>query len=99
MRDREGAGLVTGTCSRTRLLADAGEDLEFLETLSAPGHASAHVYGTITHWERNLATGAPVDHGPVPDVLVTVHTGDRCRYVRDENAAFPAGISRPPVTC
>ena len=74
MRDREGAGLVTGTCSRTRLLADAGEDLEFLETLSAPGHASAHVYGTITHWERNLATGAPVDHGPVPDVLVTVHT-------------------------
>ena len=74
MRDREGAGLVTGTCSRTRLLTDAGEDLEFLETLSAPGHARAYVYGTITHWERNLATGAPVDQGPVPDVLVTVHT-------------------------
>ena len=32
----------------------------------------ARVYGTITHWERDLATGEPRDHGPVPGVLVTV---------------------------
>jgi hypothetical protein len=31
-----GTGWVTGICSRTRLLADAGDDLQFLQTLSAP---------------------------------------------------------------
>lgn len=73
-RDTDGARLVTGRCSRTRLLTDAGEDLQFLATLFSSVDAQARVYGTITHWERNPATGAAVDYGPVPDVLVTVHT-------------------------
>jgi hypothetical protein len=73
-KERGGTGLVTGTCSRTRLLADAREDLQFLETLSASGTPRAHVFGTITHWERDLATEQPIDYGPVRDVLITVHT-------------------------
>lgn len=72
-RAADGTGLVTGICSRTRLLADAGDDLSFLQALSVPSQTRARVYGTITHWERDLATGEPREHGPVPDVLVTVH--------------------------
>ena len=37
-----------------------------------PAERGARVYGTITHWERNLVTGEPVEHGPVRDVIVTV---------------------------
>jgi hypothetical protein len=71
-RAADRTGLVTGICSRTRLLENAEDDLRFLHTLSAPSDARARVYGTITHWERDLATGEPREHGPVPDVLVTV---------------------------
>jgi hypothetical protein len=74
-RDRaSGTDLVTSICSRTRPLSDASDDLQFLGTLPAPGNARPRVYGTITHWERDLATGQPREHGPVPDVLVTVHS-------------------------
>ncbi|CAN5649968.1 hypothetical protein BH23ACI1_BH23ACI1_31630 [soil metagenome] len=71
-RAADRTGLVTGICSRTRLLTDAGDDLSFLQTLSVPGQTRARVYGTITHWERDFATGEPREHGPVPDVLVSV---------------------------
>jgi len=53
-RQAGGTGLVTGICSRTRRIGDAGEDLRFLQTLSQPTPAGARVYGTITHWERDL---------------------------------------------
>lgn len=71
-RKPDGSGLVTGICSRTRRFADAGDDLRFLQTLSAPSDARARVSGTIGHWERDLATGESRDHGPVPDVLVSI---------------------------
>ncbi len=73
-RNTDGTGLVTGMCSRTRLLADASDDLQFLQTLSAPGKTRARVYGTISHWERDLATGQPRENGLVPDVLVIVRS-------------------------
>ncbi len=73
-RNSAGTGWVTGICSRTRLLADAGDDLQFLQTLSAPGNSLARVYGTISQWERNLATGEVRGYGPVADVLVTVRS-------------------------
>jgi hypothetical protein len=71
-RPSDGSGLRTGICSRTRPLAQAGDDIRFLNTLAKPTPPGARVSGTITHWERDLATGDPLDHGPVPDVLVTV---------------------------
>ena len=73
-RNSAGTGWVTGICSRTRLLADAGDDLQFLQTLSAPGNSLARVDGTISQWERNLATGEARVYGPVADVLVTVRS-------------------------
>lgn len=71
-RTTDGTGLVTGICSRTRLLADAGEDLRFLQTLSGPSQTRARVFGTMTHWERDLATGQPREYGPVPDAPISV---------------------------
>jgi len=75
-RTKDGKGLVTGICSRTRLLQDADEDLRFLSTLSAPRNPGARLYGTISLSERDPTT----DQGreprwrkvPVPEVLVTV---------------------------
>ncbi len=75
-RTKDGKGLVTGICSRTRLLQDADEDLRFLATLSAPRSPGARLYGTFSHSERDPTT----DQGreprwrevPVPEVLVTV---------------------------
>jgi len=71
-RQPDGKELVTGICSRTRLLAEADEDVRFLQTLSDSRRAGARVYGTITHWERNLSSGEPKDYGPVSDVFVSV---------------------------
>ena len=71
-RAPDGRGLVTSLCSRTRRLADADEDVRFLDTLSQATDARARVYGTVTHWERDLATGAPLDNGPVSGIVVSV---------------------------
>jgi hypothetical protein len=71
-RAADGTGLVTGLCSRTKPLADAAEDLRFIQTLSGPSPGRARVYGTITHWERDLATGEGHEYGPVADVIVSV---------------------------
>jgi hypothetical protein len=71
-RAADGTGLVTGICSRTRPLADADDDLRFLQTLSTPADGRSRVYGTITHAELDLATGEPREYGPVADVVVTV---------------------------
>ena len=48
--------------SRTRPLAEAGEDLSFFQTLST-ATGGARVFGTIQHWERDLATRSSHDFG------------------------------------
>jgi len=70
-RTKDGTSLVTGICSRTRRLEDAGEDIRFLQTLTDAGPAGARLSGTIDHWERDLGTGQPRQYGPVADVLIT----------------------------
>lgn len=69
--NRKGTELVTGLCSRTRPLADAAEDLQFFQAPSAPG-GRARLYGTVTHWERDVSTEEPRDHGPMPGLRVNV---------------------------
>ena len=69
--NRKGTELVTGICSRTRPLADAAEDLQFFQTFSAPSDR-ARLYGTVTHWEREVWTEQPVNYGPVPNLRVNV---------------------------
>ena len=50
-------GPAVSLCTRTRPLAEAAAELGFLQNLSATGDSRPRVYGTITHWERDLATG------------------------------------------
>ena len=96
-RAQDGAGLVTSICSRTRPLTEAADDLRFLQTLSAPGGTRARVYGTITHWERDLATSQPIEHGPVPDVLVSVRgPGNAFEGVTDAQGRYEVMV--PPGT-
>jgi hypothetical protein len=80
-RTKDGSQLEVSRCSRTRLLAQAADDVAFLQDTSvAP--AGANVSGLITHLERDLGTDEGHDYGPVSGVLVTVRglTGTRDSY-------------------
>jgi hypothetical protein len=63
--------LGTGICSRTRLAADAAEDLAYFGALPATG-TGARLYGTVKHWEHDYATQQTVQYGGVADVQVLV---------------------------
>jgi hypothetical protein len=63
--------LSTGTCSRTRLAADAAEDLAYFGALPATG-TGARLFGTVKHSERDYATQQTIQYGGVPDVQVLV---------------------------
>src|SRR4030095_13364292 len=69
---RDGSGLRTTHCSRTRPLVEADEDLHFLQTLSTPHTAHGLIYGAVGHQEWDLATGGLREYGRVADVLVSV---------------------------
>jgi hypothetical protein len=94
-RAKDGSRLGTGICSRTRLASQAAEDLRYFEQLpSAP--SSGHVFGVITHSDRDLATGQSKS-GPVPFVHLLLrgpsatrdaHTDDRGQY---DIAGVPPG--------
>ena len=94
-RQADGKELVTGICTRTRLLADAAEDLQFLQTLSDSSHPRARVLGTI-NGERNRKSDDRKDYGPIAEVFVSIvgaggtfsaSTDDRGRY----EVAVPPG--------
>jgi hypothetical protein len=86
---KEGARLDVSICSRTRLLSQAADDVQYLRSVSksTPG---GRVYGSITHWERDLATRTPRDYGPVPDVLVTLRGPLNTQVATDEHGRFEA---------
>jgi len=48
--------LGTSTCSRTRLVSQAADDLAFLGQLPSPA-VSGHVFGKVTHHHHDLAFG------------------------------------------
>ena len=76
--------LHTGICSRTRPIAEAADDLIFIEGLrTAP--TGARVSGTITHWERNLAGDAPRKYGPVADVHIQLRGPAGAREARTDD--------------
>jgi 5-hydroxyisourate hydrolase-like protein (transthyretin family) len=92
-KGRDG-GFVTGICSRTRKLSEAREDLEFLKTLAAQT-LPARIFGTVKHWERDLSTGQPQAHGPVPDVHITAQ-GSTNTFDARSNARGEYEVTLPP---
>jgi 5-hydroxyisourate hydrolase-like protein (transthyretin family) len=80
--------LHTGICSRTRPIAEAADDLRFIDgARTAP--AGARVSGTIAHWERDLAGDAPRKYGPAADVHVQLRGPGGAREARtDEQGRY-----------
>lgn len=93
-RNQEGR-LTTGICSRTRPIAEAADDLKFIDGLrSAP--AGARVSGTIRQWERNLADYSPREYGPVADVHIQLRGPGGTREARtDEQGRYEITGIRP----
>lgn len=94
--------LTTGICSRTRPLAQAVDDLQFIESL-ATAKPGARISGAITHWERDLAGVKEHRQEPMPFVHVQVSgpsgggqaaTDEKGRY---EFTGLPAGKYRVEV--
>jgi 5-hydroxyisourate hydrolase-like protein (transthyretin family) len=87
--------LRTGICSRTRPIAEAADDLTFIDRLrTAP--AGARVSGTITHWERSLAGDTAREYGPVADVHVQLRGQGAALEARtDEQGRYEITGIRP----
>jgi Carboxypeptidase regulatory-like domain len=70
-KNEESSRLTTGICSRTRPLAEAKDDLQYLTTIGAKG-TGGHLYGRINEWRRDPAEERGVDYGPVEGITVSV---------------------------
>jgi hypothetical protein len=55
-QDEETQRFVTGACSRTKRLSDAGEDLAYLYFLQNGGTEASRIYGFVTSNELDLRT-------------------------------------------
>ena len=71
-RSKPGGPLSTSTCSRTRPIAEAVEDLEFFNSLLRTA-ASPRVFGSVTHREPGTMYRDGVEYGPVAQVWLTLH--------------------------
>jgi hypothetical protein len=88
--------LTTTSCSRTRPLADAADDLRHLSTMGDPANLG-RIYSHITESRRHPAEDRFLDYGPVEGVLVSVRgaafarNGVTSADGRYEIAGLPAG--------
>ena len=72
-RWKGGGPLVTSTCSRTRPIADAAEDLLFFKSLSG-ATGSPRVFGSVTHREPGTMYRDGIEYGPIAHVWLTLKT-------------------------
>jgi hypothetical protein len=63
------------TCSRTRRISDAAEDLLFFRSLPSTSSTS-RVFGTITQRELSLVEGKLLEYGPVANVRLTLRSDE-----------------------
>jgi hypothetical protein len=98
------SGLTTGICSRTRLLSQASEDLEYIRRVPANGALGATITGAVYDRNRNVSKqpGA-VEFGTVPRVGVALECGGALfRGTTDADGRFsisgvPVGSCTPQV--
>lgn len=82
---------VVSRCSRTRLLADAAEDLRYLTRLPDPA-AGARVFGRVTEWRRTAFDEHAIDYGPFAGLKVHVRgAGFHREALTDRNGAYEIG--------
>jgi Carboxypeptidase regulatory-like domain len=77
------ASLSTWSCSRTRHVADAADDLVFFETLSAAA-TGPRVFGAVTHTETGLVRHETRDLGPVPNLRLTLRSSTATHEARTD---------------
>jgi hypothetical protein len=70
-RSKQTTQILASICSRTRHISQAVDDMTFLGTFAKPA-ASPLVFGTVSHWDRNPATGDERIAGPVAGVVLTL---------------------------
>jgi hypothetical protein len=93
-RPKDGT-LGSGICSRTRLAAEAAEDLAYFAALPPTG-SGARMFGTVKHWEHDPANRNTVQHGPVADVQVLLR-GPRGTYSAMSDTAGKYAITGIPA--
>jgi hypothetical protein len=90
--------LIAGRCSRTRPIADALEDLSYLQTMGGTG-GGGRVYGRVKEIRRDPAEPDWTDYGPVEGLYVTVRGTTFLRDVltdrdgRFQIAGLPIGMA------
>jgi hypothetical protein len=93
------AGPVIGVniCSRTRMLADAGDDLALLQSLIR-GQRETRIFGQVNRLVRPLGTYEyklePV--GPMPDVVVEARGRDQTLRTRTDRKGVYRFLNPPP---
>jgi hypothetical protein len=75
--------LATSICSRTKLLEDAKEDVDFLRSLSSRA-AGITIQGRVERVLHNVAKGDSAPAGPLADIALIVEGGGERREVRTE---------------
>ena len=90
--------LRASICSRTRPLAEAVKDLEYLTALPQPGRG--RVYGRVNEWVQHPADPHGVDGGPVENAVVTVRTATTTRdLTTDRDGRYEmTGLPPGPVS-
>jgi hypothetical protein len=84
---RESGELTVSICSRTNLLADAAEDVEFLRSMSAKG-SGGRVFGRVIE-VRPSSAGLRSDYIALEGIPVTIQSADFRRDVlSDANGKF-----------
>ncbi len=87
-RNSSSQRLTTGICSRTRPLAEAAEDLQYLATIGRPS-GGARVYGRINEMRRDPAEATAIDYGPVEGIPVSLRgAGFSRETTTDANGRF-----------
>jgi hypothetical protein len=91
----QSARLSASVCSRTRTLAEAGDDIRFLTSMSRLG-TGGRVYGRVNELVRDPAEEQWVDNGPVASLRVNVRGSTFSRdVVTDRNGRYE--LSGVPV--
>jgi hypothetical protein len=96
-RNTSDNSLVTGICSRTRLLAESTEDLEYIRGLSR-AEPGGRIYGTILQHARNFKQGNSEQVRPVAGVKVIIERLDQHLEVwTDSKGYYQIGGLNPGI--
>jgi hypothetical protein len=96
-RVKRGAPMQTGSCSRTRRLGEASQDLAFFKSFETTT-ASPRVFGTITHREPGTIRRDGQEYGPVGQVRLMLRNEKATLYAQTDAHGRYEFTGMPPDT-